>query len=147
MARCAPLSPLYSPINQIKLMAGHYWMRITMRDSKVWKLTWEIVTFYWQALSLSQFKAMSTSSAQPESSGKLSTRNIIEMFTFLSDLYLLMSGLSWVGDDWSVGLTQWASNCRQRSDNPSVNSKMCHLFTDGWWDNGGGARFGETIPD
>lgn len=70
-----------------------------MRDSKVWKLTWEIVTFYWQALSLSQFKAMSTSSAQPESSGKLSTRNIIEMFTFLSDLYLLMSGLSWVGDD------------------------------------------------
>lgn len=47
--------------------------------------------------SLSQFKAMSTAPAQPESSGKLSTRNIIEMFTFLSDLYLLMSGLSWVG--------------------------------------------------
>lgn len=75
-------------------MAGYYWMRITMRDSKVWKLTWEIVTFYWQALSQSQFEAMSTAS---ESSGKLSTRNIIEMFTFLSDLYLLMSGLSLVG--------------------------------------------------
>ena len=90
---CSVWQTLDFQINQIKLMAGYYWMRITMRDSKVWKLTWEIVTFYWQALSQSQFEAMSTAR---ESSGKLSTRNIIEMFTFLSDLYLLMSGLSLV---------------------------------------------------